>query len=199
MAAEWDEPVGVCEAGGTLLHDAGEAVDSIQKGEASGQAQGRGHSDRIFDEFAPGGSGLWGREGGEDLSGVRHPVSEGAAGDDIGGIMFGISSATKVFVACGATDLRKSFNGLYGLAEQKIRQDPLSGHAFVFCNRDRDRVKIFFWDGSGFWVCAKRLEKGRFSWPKEDAEPLHWDREMLMMVLGGMEMENVKRKPWYRR
>lgn len=113
--------------------------------------------------------------------------------------MFGISSATKVFVACGATDLRKSFTGLYGLAEQKIQQDPLSGHAFVFCNRDRDRVKIFFWDGSGFWVCAKRLEKGRFSWPEESAEPLHWDREMLMMVLGGMEMENVKRKPWFRR
>ena len=113
--------------------------------------------------------------------------------------MFAISSATKVFVACGPTDLRKSFNGLYGLAEQKIRQEPLSGHVFVFCNRDRDRVKVFFWDGSGLWVCAKRLEKGRFSWPEQEAGSLQWDREMLMMVLGGMEMENVQRKSWYRR
>ena len=113
--------------------------------------------------------------------------------------MFGISSATKVFVACGVTDMRKSYNGLYGLAEQKIQQDPLSGHVFVFCNRDRNRVKIFYWDGSGFWVCAKRLEKGRFSWPAEDAGEVKWDREMLTMVLGGMEMEEIKRKPWYRR
>src|SRR3989338_7787943 len=81
MAAEWDEPLGVCEAEGALLHDAGEAVDSIPKGKARGQAQGRGPSGRIFDEFAPGGSGIWGREGGEDLSGVRPWVFEGFAGE----------------------------------------------------------------------------------------------------------------------
>jgi transposase len=113
--------------------------------------------------------------------------------------MFGISSATKVFVACGATDMRKSYNGLYGLVGQKIRQDPLSGHVFVFCNRSRNRIKVFYWDGSGFWVCAKRLEKGRFSWPAEAEPEVRWDREMLTMVLGGMQMEPVERKPWYRR
>lgn len=115
--------------------------------------------------------------------------------------MFGISTATKVFVACGATDMRKHFNGLHGLVEQKIRQDPLSGHVFVFCNRSRNRIKVFYWDGSGCWVCAKRLEEGRFSWPDETVGEVNWDREMLMMVLvlGGMEMEQVKRKPWYRR
>src|SRR3989338_7787944 len=63
-------------------------------------------------------------------------------------VVFGGGKAVKIYQECDLGFLRD----LLG------RQDPLSGHAFVFCNRDRDRVKIFFWDGSGFWVCAKRLE-----------------------------------------
>jgi len=79
--------------------------------------------------------------------------------------MFALGSATKVFLYAGATDMRKGFNGLTALAQHQLSQDPLSGHLFVFCNRLRDRIKVLFWDGSGLWVCAKRLEKGRFSWP----------------------------------
>jgi transposase len=70
--------------------------------------------------------------------------------------------ATRVFVAVAPTDLRGSFNALYGLVQRVLAQDPLSGHLFVFTNRRRNRLKILWWDGSGLWVAAKRLEKGCF-------------------------------------
>ena len=81
-------------------------------------------------------------------------------------MMFGVGTATRVYLALGATDMRKGFEGLHGLVRQRLELDPLSGHLFLFCNRSRTRLKVLFWDGSGLWVCAKRLEKGRFSWPQ---------------------------------
>jgi transposase len=78
--------------------------------------------------------------------------------------------ATRVFLACGVTDMRKGYDGLYGLVKSQLGEDPLSGHLFVFANRDRTRLKILYWDGTGLWVCGKRIERGRFSWPKADAE-----------------------------
>ena len=56
----------------------------------------------------------------------------------------------------------KGFDGLFGLVRQRLEADPLSGHLFLFCNRPRTRLKVLLWDGSGLWVCAKRLEKGRY-------------------------------------
>ena len=79
--------------------------------------------------------------------------------------MFGIGLATKVYVAVGATDMRKGFEGLHGLVRERLGVDPLSGHLFLFANARRTRLKVLVWDGSGLWVCAKRLEKGRFRWP----------------------------------
>src|SRR5689334_24940552 len=79
--------------------------------------------------------------------------------------MWGLGPATKVYLAVGATDLRKGFDGLYGLARDALGLDPLSGHLALFWNRQRTRLKILFWDGHGLWVCAQRLEKGRYSWP----------------------------------
>lgn len=83
--------------------------------------------------------------------------------------MLNASSATRVFVAIAPVDLRQSFNGLSSQVQAQLRQDPLSGHLFVFTNRTRNRLKVLYWDGSGLWVCAKRLEKGRFSWPQGEA------------------------------
>ena len=71
--------------------------------------------------------------------------------------MWGLGPATKVYLAVGATDLRKGFDGLYGLARDALGLEPLSGHLALFCNRQRNRLKILFWDGNGLWVCAKRL------------------------------------------
>jgi transposase len=79
--------------------------------------------------------------------------------------MLNLSPATRVFVATQPVDLRGRFNRLLALTQTVLQQDPLSGHWFVFTNRTRHRVKILFWDGSGLWVLAKRLERGRFTWP----------------------------------
>ena len=80
--------------------------------------------------------------------------------------MFGLGLATKIYIAVEPVDMRKGFEGLYGLVRDQLGADPLSGHLFLFSNRTRTRLKALTWDGSGLWVCAKRLEKGRFRWPK---------------------------------
>ena len=107
------------------------------------------------------------------------------------------TGATRVFVATGPVDLRGSFNKLFALTQAVLKQDPLSGHWFVFTNRSRNRVKILFWDGSGLWVCAKRLEKGCFSWPGGEAASAALRGEELMALLSGLE---VKAKAnWFRK
>ena len=70
----------------------------------------------------------------------------------------------KVYIACGHTDMRKSINGLSGIVENSFKLSPYEEAVFVFCNRARDRVKILEWDGDGFWLYFKRLEKGHFRW-----------------------------------
>ena len=74
--------------------------------------------------------------------------------------MFGWGPATKIYLAAGATDMRKGFDGLYALVRDRLELEPLSGHVFLFSNAQRNRLKLIFWDGSGLWVCAKRLERG---------------------------------------
>ena len=111
--------------------------------------------------------------------------------------MIGVSAATRVFVALGPVDLRQSFNGLYAAVQQKLNQDPLSGHLFVFSNRSRNRLKLLYWDGSGLWVCAKRLEKGRFSWPEGSGASASLRTEELTALVSGLEVR--AKAGWYRR
>ena len=115
--------------------------------------------------------------------------------------MFGLGPATRIYLAVGATDMRKSFEGLYGLVRDRLGCDPLSGHVFLFCNGQRNRLKLLLWDGSGLWVCAKRLEKGRFSWPQVgDAQgKVVLSHEEMSLLLSGLELSQVKRKRWYRK
>ena len=114
--------------------------------------------------------------------------------------MFGWGSATRIYLAAGATDLRRGFEGLYGLVRDRLQCPPLSGHVFGFANRQRNRVKLLFWDGSGLWVCAKRLEKGRFRWPEaaEGEERVMLSPEELTLLLGGIDLSRTRRRPWYR-
>jgi transposase len=72
---------------------------------------------------------------------------------------------------------------------------------FIFCNKARNRTKVLFWDGSGLWICAKRLQKGRFSWPSEDQEQVRvsLSHEELALLLGGIEVGRTRRKNWYRK
>jgi transposase len=115
--------------------------------------------------------------------------------------MFGLGPATRIYLAVGATDMRKGFEGLHGLVRDRLEEDPLSGHLFLFCNRSQNRLKILFWDGSGQWVCAKRLERGRFSWPQPSAQQsrVSLSHEQLALLLGGIDLEKTRRKNWYRR
>ena len=102
-----------------------------------------------------------------------------------------ISFAGKqVYLCCGHTDMRKQINGLAAIVESSIRLDPYSGALFVFCNRTRDRVKILEFDGDGYWLYFKRLEKGRFRWPApgEDAT-MTLSGEELSILLGGTKVE----------
>lgn len=84
--------------------------------------------------------------------------------------MIALSSGTRVHLAVQPVDLRGSFNALSAAVKNVLRQDPLSGQVFVFTNRRRTRLKALFWDGSGLWVCGKRLERGRFAWPSGSEE-----------------------------
>ena len=83
--------------------------------------------------------------------------------------MLNDSGPERVYLACGATDLRKSIDGLAALVQQAFDLDPFSDAWFVFCNRDRDKLKLLRWDHNGFWLYYRRLEKGRFKWPSSAA------------------------------
>ncbi len=115
--------------------------------------------------------------------------------------MFGLGPATKIYLGVEAVDMRKGFEGLYGLVRDHLGQDPLSGYLFLFTNRRRTRLKALVWDGSGLWVCAKRLERGRFSWPATtDIRSVSMRPEELAMLLGGMDLSQAQpRSNWYRR
>ena len=116
--------------------------------------------------------------------------------------MMPVGPATRIYLAAGATDLRKSFEGLSDLVRQRFQADPLSGHLFVFSNRRKNRLKILYWDGSGLWVCAKRLEQGCFSWPRTPATesgPLQIVAQELTLLLGGIDLDKTRAREWWRR
>jgi len=96
----------------------------------------------------------------------------------------------RVYLACGGTDMRKSINGLMAIVEGEFQLDPFDGALFVFCNKNRDRLKILEWDGDGFGLYFKRLEKGHFRWPApgEDAT-MTLTGEELNILLGGARVE----------
>ncbi len=77
---------------------------------------------------------------------------------------------SQVYLVTGSTDMRKSINGLSIIVSESLSLDPLSQTWFVFCNKQRDKLKILFWDTNGFWLYYRRLEQGRFKWPKYGGE-----------------------------
>lgn len=97
--------------------------------------------------------------------------------------------------------MRKGFDGLYGLVRDRLGENPLSGHLFLFSNRTRTRLKALLWDGSGLWVCAKRLEKGRFRWPapNEKQGSVTLRSEELAMLVNGLDVKHAKQRNWHRR
>lgn len=101
--------------------------------------------------------------------------------------MIGLPAGTRVWLAAGMTDMRKGFDGLAGLAQTALSQDPFSGHVFVFRGRRGDIIKLLWWDGQGLCLFAKRLEKGRFVWPQADSGAVSLTPAQLSMLLEGID------------
>jgi transposase len=100
--------------------------------------------------------------------------------------MIPVTGSTRIFLYRGATDMRRSFNGLSAMVEQILREDPLSGALFVFCNRRRNLVKILYWDGDGFALWYKRLEQGTFRIPCGPGDKAHMNATDLSVLLQGI-------------
>ena len=116
--------------------------------------------------------------------------------------MLSFPSSLRIYVAIEPCDMRKSFNGLYALAEETLKEDPRSGALFVFCNKRRNRLKILYFDGTGLWVLAKRLEQGTFSWPKpsgSDQTKLKLAPEALAMLTDGIDLRDGCLRAWFER
>jgi transposase len=108
--------------------------------------------------------------------------------------------SVRVFLAAGKTDMRKAFDGLASIASIVLRQDPTSGHLFVFCNGSRTRLKILCFDGSGFWLLHKRLEKGTFSWPappSPNERSVEMSASELSMLIAGLDLSSTRKRRWY--
>ena len=114
--------------------------------------------------------------------------------------MFGLGPATRIYIALDPVDMRKGFDGLCGLVRDHLGQDPQSGYLFLFANRTRPRLKALVWDGSSLWICAKRLERGRFGWPPVNgARSVILRPEELAMLVNGLELSQARsRKNWMR-
>ena len=116
--------------------------------------------------------------------------------------MLSLPTSVRVYLARGATDMRKSIDGLAAVTKDVLEHEPMSGHLFVFCNRRRDRIKILYWERSGFWLLHKRLERGTFSWPLPDGseeKQIELSSSDLAALLGGLDLRQAKRRRWYAR
>ena len=113
--------------------------------------------------------------------------------------MIHADTAAHIYLVCGATDMRKGYDGLAGVVMSEVKGDPLSGHLFVFCNRTRTRIKVLAWDGSGMWVCAKRLDTGSFRWPLDLEAARRVSSAELAMLLEGLDWHQTTSRSWFRR
>jgi len=114
--------------------------------------------------------------------------------------MLSLTSGLRVYAALGATDLRKSYDTLAEEVRRVIGEDPLSGALFVFCNRARNRIKVLVFERGGYWLIARRLERGTFAWPKECTRGrLALRADDLELILKGLDPSEFKRRDWYER
>ena len=94
--------------------------------------------------------------------------------------------------------MRKSFIGLSALVRNELDGDPLSGHVFGFCNKRGNLMKLLVFDGSGYWVMAKRLQAGTFAWPRVGAGSHEFTSEQLSLLLAGIDVKEATQRNWYR-
>ena len=107
--------------------------------------------------------------------------------------MIPVPASTRVWLAAGVTDMRKGFNGLAAMAQDVLKQDPFSGHLFVFRGRRGDLLKVIWFDGQGACLFSKRLEKGRFVWPSATTGKVTLTPAQLSMLLEGIDWRAPER------
>jgi len=101
-------------------------------------------------------------------------------------------AAEHVYIACGYTDLRKSIDGLAMVVKQSFQLDPFSRNLYLFCGRRSDRFKALYWEGDGFLLLYKRLERGKFQWPRHETEARLITRQQLRWLLEGLCIEQPR-------
>ena len=101
--------------------------------------------------------------------------------------MIALPAGTRVWIAAGATDMRKGMNGLAALVQTALQKDPFAGHVFVFRGRRGDQVKLLWWSGDGMNLYLKRLERGRFVWPQATSGSVSLTPAQLAMLLEGID------------
>jgi transposase len=114
--------------------------------------------------------------------------------------MFNFSTSLRIYLHVKPVDMRKAFNGLYAVAKHELGKDPMDGSLFVFCNQSHNRVKLLYFDGTGFWVMAKRLERGTFWWPAaavSTEQCLDLKHESLALLLNGIDLNGCKLRGWF--
>ncbi len=107
--------------------------------------------------------------------------------------MISLPAGTWIWLAAGATDMRKSFDGLAALVQTKLQENAFSGHVFVFRGRRGDRIKILWWSGDGMCLFCKRLENGRFVWPQATSGTVSLTSAQLSMLLEGIDWRRPMR------
>ena len=107
--------------------------------------------------------------------------------------MIALPAGVQVWLAAGETDLRKGFDGLAALIQLQLSEDPFSGQLYVFRGRRGDRVKILWWDGDGLCLFAKRLERGKFVWPRATSGTVSLTGAQLSMLLEGIDWRRPSR------
>jgi transposase len=113
--------------------------------------------------------------------------------------MLTVPASLTIYLHTRSTDMRKGIEGLSGIVRGEFEDDPLDGSLYLFVNRRGNRLKILHWDGSGFWVYYRVLERGTFEVPRTSEQRVQIDATQLAMILGGVSLVGVKQRKRYRR
>jgi transposase len=107
--------------------------------------------------------------------------------------MIALPTGTQIWIAGGVTDLRRGFTGLSATIQTALKENPFSGHVFVFRGRRGDLIKLLWFDGDGLCLFSKRLERGRFIWPQATDGTALLTRAQLSMLLEGIDWRRPQR------
>jgi len=109
-----------------------------------------------------------------------------------------LPATVRIFLCTRATDMRKSFDGLSGMAQECFQQELLTGHLFLFLNRRRDRMKILHFERDGLVIWYKRLEAGTFQMPATTGDGVELEPAQLAMILSGIDLNSARRRKRFR-